>query len=116
MTAIIMVCNGIADIASAVIGSGSDVGSLVKVKGLPAAVSGNKTIDADTLQYIATAIPEVTDDGISTVSRLTTGQVYLELVKVTGIGDLETLSLADINITGTCTKPGFGRSFGLRYD
>jgi len=115
MTTIVVIQDGVAYIASAIICPWGDIGFQVEIECLPPSVAGSEAMDIDALQHIAAGIPEVTNYYIPATSRSRTGEIYLELVEETSLGYLEALPLTYIDIGRTCTKPGDGSPFSLAY-
>jgi len=98
MAAIVVVRDGVAHVASAIIYSWGYVGPEVEIECLPTSITSNKTIDRNALQHIAVGIPEITNYYIPAISRLSTGKVYLELVKETSPGYMEALPLVAVSV------------------
>jgi len=116
MTIIVVVLDGVINIASAIICSWSYGGSKVEIECLPTSIAGSEATVIGALQHIATSIPEITNYYIPAITRASTGEVYLELVKKeTSLGYLEALPLTHIDIKSTCAKPGATSPFSLGY-
>jgi len=115
MTRIVVIRDGVAYIASAIMCPWGYVGFEVEIECLPPSTASGEAMDRDALQHIAAGIPEVTNYYIPTISRARTGEIYLELAEETSKGYLEALSLTDINIARTCAKPGAGSIYSLVY-
>jgi hypothetical protein len=115
MATIVVVRDGIAYIASAIICPRGDVGFQVEIECLPPSVAGSEAMDRDALQHIAAGIPEVTNYYIPAIGRGRTGEIYLELVEETSLGYLEALPLTYVDIGRTCAKPGAGNPCKLAY-